>query len=483
MSVRSLQQGIEAIQQGHLEEGARLLRLAIRDDALAPHLKATAFAWLSNTQEDVNFKIECYQKAVAADPQNATYAQHLNTLMASQVPTPQKPPPPPPPDPYAAPYQQPPQNPNPQGGYPQQGGYPPQQNPPGYPPTSTGQYPQVIPNAGQGYPPLRPNPDPFGPSPTSTGTYQQPRTTGNPIGAARSTSTFPSITPNTGQGGYPAADPYARISTGTFGTVGPVMTLNEAQRSVGVVGGPNGKGSGLFVTRDGLIATTRFVVGSEDSLTIQLASGQTLAGQVLRSFPQFDLALIKVPVQLVALLPVAQVPILAENLPLMVLSHPGEVIRTARRETRGELPPQWFPTLLNRLQDAGGDPIFDPQNALVGMMTRNASRTTSYFYGLHISAIYQCVQMFLQEAQQLGNQGIYCSSCGSSSRAGAFKAYYCETCGSVLPPALDIRRRPMENVGALYGETMNRPCPNCRATIGFYNGVCLRCGFEAGQRR
>jgi hypothetical protein len=161
------------------------------------------------------------------------------------------------------------------------------------------------------------------------------------------------------------------------------------------------------------------------------------------------------------------------------------MLRTSRRESRGELPSQWFPTLLNRLQDAGGDPVFDPQNALVGMMTRNSSRSTGYFYGLHISAIYQCVQLFLQEAQQLAGQGIYCTSCGCSSRAGAFKAYYCETCGAVLPPALEIRRRPLDNVGALYGENMHRPCPNpnCRATVGSYNGVCLRCGTDMTQRR
>ena len=204
---------------------------------------------------------------------------------------------------------------------------------------------------------------------------------------------------------------------------------------------------------------------------------------MLRAFPLYDLALIKVPVQVVTLHPVAQMPIMAENLPLTVLAHPGEVLRTARRESREQQPPQWFPTLLNRLQDAGGDPIFDPQNALIGMMTRNASRSTGYFHGLHINAVFQCVQLFMQEAQQLSGQGIYCTSCGTSSRAGAFKAYYCETCGSVLPPAVDIRRKPLENVGALYGETMHRACPNCRSTVGYYNGVCLRCGFDVSQRR
>lgn len=450
MSVRSLQQGIEAVQKGHLEEGARLLRLAIRDETLAPHLKATAFAWLSNTQEDVAFKIECYQKAVAADPQNSTYAQHLNMLMASQVPAPKPPPAPTPPQPYS------PVQSNPYGG----SGYPTA--------TSTGLYPTATPNPGQGgggaYPPLRPNQD----------SYPQPQ---------RTTGQYPAINANQGYP-PPANNPYgAAMSTNTQGAVGGVaLTLNDVQRSVGIVGGPNGKGSGLFVTRDGLIATTRFVVGSEESLTIQLASGQTVAGRVLRAFPQFDLALIKVSVQLVALLPVAQVPIMAENLPLTVLAHPGEVMRTARRESREQLAPQWFPTLLNRLQDAGGDPIFDPQNALIGMMTRNASRSTGYFYGLHINAIFQSVQLFIQEAQQLSGQGIYCTSCGCSSRAGAFKAYYCETCGSVLPPAMDIRRRPLENVGALYGETMHRPCPNCSSTVGYYNGVCLRCGFDVSRR-
>src|SRR5690606_4284328 len=130
----------------------------------------------------------------------------------------------------------------------------------------------VTPHSGQGggYPPLRSNPDPYG---------QQ-----------RSSGQYPAINANQGYP-PPANNPYGTPSgTGTQGAVGGVaLTLNEAQRSVGIVGGPNGKGSGLFVTRDGLIATTRYVVGSEESLTIQLASGQTLAGRVLRAFPQFDL--------------------------------------------------------------------------------------------------------------------------------------------------------------------------------------------------
>lgn len=446
MSVRSLQQGIEAIQQNHLVEGARLLRLAIKDETLPPHLKATAFAWLSNTQDDVAFKIECYQKAVAADPQNSTYAQHLNMLLASQVPAP-RPPSPTPPSPTPQQPYTPPRAPDVYGG--------------GYPtsPTNTGLYP-VTPNPGQG------------------GGASYPTAPRQPTeyGQARSTGQYPSVAPQTNYG-TPA-------STGTYGALGgPVLTLNEAQRSVGIVGGPNGKGSGFFVTRDGLVATTRFVVGSEESLTIQLQSGQTLAGRVVRGFPLYDLALIKVPVQLVNLLSVAHMPMMAENIPLTVLAHPGELTRTARRETREQMPPQWFPTLLNRLQDAGGDPIYNPQNELIGMMTRNASRSTGYFHGLHINAIFQCTQQFVQEAQQLTGQGIYCTSCGTSSRAGAFKAYYCESCGSVLPPAMDIRRKPLENVGALYGETMHGACPNCRSTVGYYNGICLRCGFDVSQRR
>jgi hypothetical protein len=189
-----------------------------------------------------------------------------------------------------------------------------------------------------------------------------------------------------------------------------------------------------------------------------------------------------VNVQVSQLLNITQLPMLPDNAPIVIISHTGEAIRSSRRQTSANLAPHWFPTLVDQLKDAGGAPVFDQQSLLVGMMTRNRPRTNNYYFGLHISQIYKCVELYLSETQQLSGHGVYCQHCGISSRAGAVGAYYCEHCGAVMPSALEITRHPQPNVGALYGENMNRPCPHCHSSVGYYKGICLRCGQDVTGR-
>src|SRR5690606_7757903 len=76
------------------------------------------------------------------------------------------------------------------------------------------------------------------------------------------------------------------------------IRLENVQRTVGIQGGANGNGTGFFVTREGLIATTRHIVGGEREMVVQLLDGRQLHGRVVQSFPNFDLSLIQVDVQL-----------------------------------------------------------------------------------------------------------------------------------------------------------------------------------------
>ena len=52
-------------------------------------------------------------------------------------------------------------------------------------------------------------------------------------------------------------------------------------RTVGVLGGRNGPGTAFFINQQGLLATTRFVVGGLTRVTIALESAQMIPGQVL----------------------------------------------------------------------------------------------------------------------------------------------------------------------------------------------------------
>lgn len=157
MSFQNVQQGIEAIRAGNHEEGARLLRIALKDTQLTGSLRAVALMWLAETSGDYDFKKSCYEQALAADPDNPDVQNRYSALLMT--------PPPPPVTGYAAgpghtpPYGQPPVQ---QGGQPQGWGpaptdsrpyqpVPPPYEPPTYPADSRPLPPYQQPAGGQQY--------------------------------------------------------------------------------------------------------------------------------------------------------------------------------------------------------------------------------------------------------------------------------------------------------------------------------------------
>jgi hypothetical protein len=46
----------------------------------------------------------------------------------------------------------------------------------------------------------------------------------------------------------------------------------------------------------------------------------------------------------------------------------------------------------------------------------------------------------------------------------------------VLPHAREQTRVQTPHMAALYGETSNAACLHCAARVGYYDGLCLRCG-------
>ena len=551
MASQNLEQGIFAIQQQQLQEGQRLLKIALRNDPLTAEERVRALIWLAETNPDPQFKIQQYQEALLIDPNNQEASTRLrwaqqaianqqqsssqvsdfwleDTSSAPTIPPANNPNWPQsdsqPIQPLNPNWQQGSMNNPPQGQNWQQGGYgnTPSQGMPAANPNPN--WPQ---SDSQPIQPLNPNwqqPDTQGSQPINTNPnwqQQQPGTQGaqpyNPNQnwqqQQRSTQGMPAANPNPNwsnsdsqpynpnqnwqqpdtQGsqpintnpnwqqqqrstqGMPAANPNWQQAQ----QQSPPLPIPQVQRSVGIFDGPNGNGTGFFVTRDGLIATTRHIVGGERRMVIQLMSGQHLEGQVVRSFPELDLSFIQVNVQLAHLMSTTQMPNFPHNMDIIAVPHAADGLRSTIRATRHEILPHWFPTVINDMPDAGGHPVFDGQRLLIGMLTKNASRANGYMYGLHIHKIYQCVNIYVQEKQQLANENtVYCHACGIVSRAPGFGGFFCENCGNTLPYALNVNRFPQPNMSNLYGENIQHACPNCRSQVGFYNGKCLRCGHE-----
>ena len=387
MSFQSVEQGIGAIQAGNRDEGARLLKIALKDTSLTGALRAVALLWLGEVTTDPAEKRGYYKDALAADPTNASVKERVESFLAQSFMP---------------------------------------------PPTSTQTAAQVAPPAPTSLPGSFSTPNPYAPTLPQTGNL--------------------ATTP-----GAPNA----------FGQV------------VSISGGANGAATAFYVAKEGLLATTRFAVGGADQVIVELQNRQQMPGYVLRSYPEYDLAFIYVQQPVNDLMPTSQAMNVIEEARLTAVCANGTVIQGKRRSTKRLIAAQWFPTDITELPDAGGEPILDDRNTIIGMMTRNTASTSAYIYGLHINTIRTQLELFRQETTE--GQRSYCRHCGHYSKALAAGGYYCEKCGGLHPQAEGLLRQPQAQTQAFYYEYNSMACPNCNANVGFHRNYCLRCGQPAGR--
>ncbi|HRF93723.1 MAG TPA: hypothetical protein PLZ51_00950, partial [Aggregatilineales bacterium] len=71
----------------------------------------------------------------------------------------------------------------------------------------------------------------------------------------------------------------------------PQVTLNAnaLYRTVGIRDVRNGRGTGFFINREGIVATTRYVVSGERTVRVQLDERQEVEAQVVRVYSDVDL--------------------------------------------------------------------------------------------------------------------------------------------------------------------------------------------------
>ena len=287
------------------------------------------------------------------------------------------------------------------------------------------------------------------------------------------TAGLPTSTPATGT--YTAATS-GGTGNNASGATAPT-SFNVADYLARVIDGPNGVGTAVFITQEGLLATTRRVVGGLERVTIETYAGGQVYGTVVRAYTDLDLAFISINQRPAALLPVTPMPRVPDDDPLTVVSYDGEVTRAQQRPTRRAMAAHWIPTSITQLTDAGGDVIFDEKNYLVGIMTKATSLASgATYYGIHIAMIRRLAEVYLRDARS--DRRRYCPDCGNASRATGTGYFYCEQCGASAPEARTIPRYVVPQAALFYEPTGKAACSTCNANAGIYNNRCLRCGAE-----
>lgn len=84
-AVRYMERGIAAVKAGNNVEAARLLRNAVKREALSDDLRSLAYLWLAETSSDNQHKHYYYNKSLKADPTNEDARNRLLALLTVQV--------------------------------------------------------------------------------------------------------------------------------------------------------------------------------------------------------------------------------------------------------------------------------------------------------------------------------------------------------------------------------------------------------------
>jgi serine protease Do len=95
------------------------------------------------------------------------------------------------------------------------------------------------------------------------------------------------------QAALPSTPPPSSQATLNLVAAKPKPGIAQASASVAVVFSPDGSGSGFLVSDDGLLITNHHVVGAAKVVRLRWSDGSESVGEVLRSDPRRDVALIK----------------------------------------------------------------------------------------------------------------------------------------------------------------------------------------------
>ena len=224
--------------------------------------------------------------------------------------------------------------------------------------------------------------------------------------------------------------------------------------------------SGAFVSREGLLATTSYALGSAEEVTVRLSGEREFGARVLRRYPLYDLAFIATGVELTRKPAAAPSAMLAENAAFVALAYagarlPGRLIAGGRGADG-----HWLATNIAPVQlpDAGGNPLVNENGHLLGILTRNIG-AGGKACALKITHVLTLAEQLRRERQLMPKAG-YCPALRRFWRGALlFGGGTCETCGARLA-ASDGRAAQSEELMRLYGENAGTAMPGLRRARG-----------------
>ncbi len=170
--------------------------------------------------------------------------------------------------------------------------------------------------------------------------------------------------------------------------------IQQSKPAVVVLRGPEGHGSGFFITDTGVIATNAHVTQGEQTLVAELPSGRTLDATVVYVDPEKDIALVKVEGSGFQHLPLANLTTVRQGQTVVALGNPGHSlplsatkgIVSAVGQSEGFGKGTWIQTDAAINPGNSGGPLLNSHAEVVGINTQKVVEKNFQSIGLALSS-------------------------------------------------------------------------------------------------
>ncbi|MGZ8376368.1 MAG: S1C family serine protease [Gemmatirosa sp.] len=156
-----------------------------------------------------------------------------------------------------------------------------------------------------------------------------------------------------------------------------IRVAEQASPGVVLVERPGGSGSGVVIRRDGVVLTNAHVVGNARTVTITLADGRQLPGQVLGRDPTVDVAVVRIAIDDAPVVPVGDSDRLVPGQLAIAIGNPlgyersvtSGIVSALNRSIRGATLEALIQTDAAINPGNSGGPLLDSQGRVIGINT------------------------------------------------------------------------------------------------------------------
>ena len=264
--------------------------------------------------------------------------------------------------------------------------------------------------------------------------------------------------------------PVEREKRDSSQTLSPQDLFERVKESVVGIFHDRGSGSGFFVNSNGLVATNRHVVGLKREVVVRFSDSKEIPGKVVRSFPETDLAFVKVEADPVKYVSLASPTTIKEGQSVCAIGSPKGlsntltrgIVSSTGRYVEGK---HFIQTDAPINPGNSGGPLLNERGEVIGVNTWGIPGCEGLNFAIPVDILNECEKAVIQE-DALGST--YCPICGHSTKAEK----YCDYCGSSLKAAAAKAGQTEEKQTNAVSE-----CRICKQKIEPGNKYCPKCGL------